>query len=137
MPEVRPFKEKSPKPTAPLLKEVLGSTFSFFEQLLQLAAKQSIEWNHSKTSGWMLKAGDRKKALFYLVPLENSFRVNLTMREAEKEMLLTEKSLSYLHEQLRTAKKYAEGFLLQFEVSDAPSAKKLLVFLAKLLEIRK
>ena len=137
MEETRPFKEQSPKPSAELLEKALGKTFPFYEALLQLTGHFSAEWNHSKTSGWMLKVSDRKKALFYLVPLENGFRVNLTVREAEKAMLLKEKSLSGLHEQLFGAKKYAEGFLLQFAVTDRKSAKILLDFLGKLVEIRK
>lgn len=136
MEEIRPFKEKSPKPEPELLKKALGNCFPLYEALLEKTGTFSAEWNHSKTSGWMLKIADRKKALCYLIPLQDAFRVHLTVREAEKEILLKEKSLSGLHEQLRGAKKYTEGFLVQFLVSDRPSAKKLMDFLKKLLETR-
>ena len=136
MEEIRPFKEKSPKPEPGLLKKALGNCFPLYEALLEMTGTYSAEWNHSKTSGWMLKIADQKKALCYVIPLEKAFRANLTVRETEKEILLKEKSLSGLHEQLRGAKKYTEGFLVQFLICDRPSAEKLMHFLKKLLETR-
>lgn len=73
------------------LRDTLGKAFGAYEALERLAATFAREWNHSKSSGWMQKVQHRQKALFYLVPLSGEFLVSLTLREAERAVLLEER----------------------------------------------
>ena len=112
--EARPFTDKQQMPEETTLRAVLGSRFDDYEQLTVLASSYSQTWNFSKSSGWMLKVFDRKKALFYLIPLNNAFKISLTIRENEREKLLEDAELAGLREKISAAKKYPEGYALQF-----------------------
>jgi hypothetical protein len=80
---------------------------------------------------------DGKKALYYLIPLEQSFKISLTVREQEKAAFLSDKGLRQMHNQLSKAKKYPEGYALQFLIDDHTSFSELIIFIKKLTEIRK
>ena len=69
----RPFKEKSHKPTEEQLNTVLGNLYTYFVDLKELTKGFKHEWNYSKTSGWIEKVADKKKALYYLIPLNDAF----------------------------------------------------------------
>lgn len=116
--EERPFWEKAPKPTPESIHRALGAAHPAYLKLLAIAAAYHHEWNHSKQSGWMLKIHDKKKALLYLIPLKNSFRVSLTLRQHERDALLESSALASLHPALQSAKQYAEGYALAFMVTD-------------------
>ena len=64
----------------------------------------------------MLKIHDGRKALVYLIPLNDAFRMSMAIREAERDELLADVDLAALHDKLASAKTYSEGFALQFDV---------------------
>lgn len=113
----RPFQDQTSRPTETTLQSTLGDKYACFQQILALAGTYSQEWNFSKTSGWMLKVADRKKALFYSIPFSGWFRISLTMRENERELFLADAALRELHEKIAAARKFSEGFALQFEIT--------------------
>ena len=84
----------------------------------------------------MLKVFDRKKALFYLIPLNNAFKISLTIRENEREKLLEDVDLAGLREKISAAKKYPEGYALQFMIAEHVDMPILIKFLTKLLALR-
>jgi hypothetical protein len=114
----RPFIDKARQPTTEALADVLAGATGFYDELLQTTGGLAQDWNHSKASGWMLKVHDRKKALFYVVPLAASFRISLTVRPEERTALAKDPGVAAVHDQLRAAKKYAEGYALQFLVAE-------------------
>jgi len=134
--EERPFKDKKQMPEDATLQAVMGSRFSDYQQLTSLTNSYSQEWNFSKSSGWMLKVFDRQKALFYLIPLSNAIRISLAIREKEWDVLLEDDDLSALHDKISAARKYVEGFALQFEVKEEAELPILVNFLTKLMAIR-
>ena len=117
----RPFLAKAPEPTSRAVASALGRTAPLFAELERMSDGFRRDWNHAKSSGWMLKIHDRKKALAYVVPLAGSFRVSLTVRPGERRSLLDDPSLAPVHDALRDAKKYAEGYALRFDVTDRES----------------
>jgi len=137
MMEERPFCNKAFEPTDDNLNMVLASTFSYYNQLLEHAEGFSRKWNYSKSSGWMQKVFDRKKALFYVIPLANQFQISMAVREAEREILLTDRGLDFAKEQLRQAKKYNEGYAMRYLVVDAKSSSRTILFIKKLIALRK
>jgi hypothetical protein len=124
------------KPTAASLERALGRSFAAHHALSQLTKSFPSEWNHSKASGWMKKVHDGKKALFYLVVLDGAFRVSLTLRARERASLLEDASMSALHGALGSAKKYAEGYALRFEVMDEVTFAPLKLVLERIIELR-
>jgi hypothetical protein len=134
--ETRPFHEKSTKPDAAKLKDSLGPSFRCYSELDKLSAAFKKEWNHSKMSGWMQKVSDSKKALYYIIPLENSFRVSLTIRENEREDFLEDITLSAVHALLNSARRFVEGYALQFTVVDRDSFLPLKALIQKLMATR-
>jgi hypothetical protein len=134
--ETKPFKEKTPKPTTVSLKNALATSFPFYQSLLGQVQGFGSEWIFSKMSGWMQKIADPKKSLCYIIPLNNSYKVNLTLRENERKLLIRDKTLKPLHAQISGARKYPEGFLMTFHVQDAAAAEECKLLIDKLIELR-
>lgn len=114
----RPFKEKSLKPTEENLVTVLGKVFTYFVEFNELTINYKHSWNHSKTSGWMEKVEDKKKALYYLIPLDNAFIISMAIRENEKNAILSNADYKKYHAIADQARKYSEGYNVKFEVVD-------------------
>jgi hypothetical protein len=125
------------QPTEPTLESVLGGAFGRYESLLGLAPAFAREWNFSKTSGWMLKVHDGKKALFYLIPLDCGFKVSLAIRESEREALMADPDLAAMNGALASAKKFSEGFGVQFDVDDHADFAVVEAFMTKLIAARR
>lgn len=135
--EEKSFLSPTPKPDSANLAAALGLTFDFYLELLAITTAFKPAWNHSKSSGWMLKISDGKKALCYIIPLSGCFKISLTLREAEREILLNDSTLTELHQQLSTAQKFVEGYALQFIISNKKEHAGLLKLLHALMFSRK
>ena len=136
MMENRPFTDKGPKPSEPALQTALGSAYTCWQKLLALASAYSQEWTFTKSSGWILKVYDRKKALFYLIPSSGAFKISLAIRESEREAFLGDEGLGNLHAQLLSAKKFIEGFALQFTLAGLDELPPLELLIGKLIAMR-
>ena len=137
MNEENPFYNKTSKPTNDNIKKVLASAFPYYNQFMENTKAFSKEWNYSKSSGWIQKVFDNKKALFYFIPLTNQFMISLTVRENEREKLLNDKEIDFHKEQLKQAKKYSEGFAMRFSVTDKESFSGTIIFIKKIIALRK
>jgi hypothetical protein len=133
----RPFADSGIRPTEPELESTLGGALGRYRSLLGLTTAFSREWNYSKTSGWMLKVHDGKKALFYLIPLDCGFKVSLAIRESEREALMADPDLAALTDTLASAKKFSEGFGVQFDVDGRADRGAVEAFMTKLIAIRR
>lgn len=134
--EERPFIEKSIKPTDQTIQATLRSTYIYYKNVVDLASSFSQEWTFSDSGGWMLKVYDRKKALFYLIPLNDSLKISLTIRKIEQEAFLRDDELKMLHDKISSSKKYIEGFALQFEIANKNEFQSLELFIRKLIALR-
>ncbi|MFS4493508.1 DUF3788 family protein [Maribacter sp. 2308TA10-17] len=132
----RPFSDKVLKPSKDSLKKVLGKGNDLYDELNNLTLRFKKDWNFSKSSGWMQKVHDGKKALYYFIPLNDSFLISLTLREHEKIDFLSDDDLYDLHDQIKTAKKYSEGYALRFLIDDIASFSKFITLIKKLIEKR-
>ena len=116
--EKRPFLDKNSKPTEQMLQSKFGETYTYYENLMSISDSFSKDWNFSKSSGWMLKVHDKKKALFYLIPLENEFKISMAIRENERKALLDNEEFITVHDVINSAKKYREGYALRFNIKN-------------------
>ena len=52
----------------------------------------------------MLKIYDKKKALFYLVPLHGAIKISMAIRESEKEAFLADTDMTSYYKSLHNAR---------------------------------
>jgi hypothetical protein len=134
--EEKVFLEKKDKPTEKALVVSLGKAFGFYEKILAITSQFPREWVFTKSGGWMLKIHDKKKALLYLIPLKHQLKVSMTLRESERISLLADKELSELHDRLENAKKFVEGFALQFPIANSADYKLFETFISEVIILR-
>ena len=115
----RVFMDAAQQPTDASVSEALGEAREFFDRILALTGDFAATWGFTKGSGWALKVADKKKALLYVVPLADMFRLSMTLRELERDELLGRKALESLHPAMREARKFSEGYALYFAI-DGP-----------------
>jgi hypothetical protein len=132
----RPFLDKSNKPTEQNMQSALGNMFVCFKEVIDLASSYSQEWMFTKSSGWMLKIYDPKKALFYLIPLNDGFKISLAIREDEQKAFLCDDELGVMQEKISSSKKYSEGYALQFDIANKNDFQLVELFIRKLIAIR-
>ena len=134
--EKRPFLDKNSKPTEQMLQSKFGETYTYYENLMKISGSFSQDWNFSKSSGWMLKVYDKKKALFYLIPLENEFKISMAIRENEKKAFLDHDEFKTIHDMINSAKKYREGYALQFNIKDKEDFEMVASLIERLIVLR-
>jgi len=117
----RPFLGKAQKPDIAALAAALGPVFASHRDLTNLCDDFKHEWVHTKGSGWMLKVADGKKALCYVIPLADSFRVSMAIGESERTALLESEHMADYRALLTSARKFAEGYSVAFDVTTASS----------------
>lgn len=132
----RPFIEKTNKPTDEKLAVAFAAAKEFYDDLKLVTANYRGTWSHYKTGGWTEKIADSKKALFYIIPLDTSFIVSMAIRESEHQAFLNSEEMKEYHTQLKTAKKYHEGFHMQFEITSSEDYKKAKYFILNVIEKR-
>ncbi len=132
----RPFINKSIKPDDKAIQSALKKTYSYYKKIMLLAESYSHEWSFSKSSGWMLKIYNKNKALFYFIPLTDSFKISMAIRENEREAFLNDSELEALQDRIFSAKKYSEGYALQFDISNKKDFHPLELLIIKLIALR-
>ncbi|HEX7496252.1 MAG TPA: DUF3788 family protein [Candidatus Limnocylindrales bacterium] len=117
----RPFLAQSSKPNDESLQAALGPAYGDYRAILGQTTAFARDWTFTRTAGWLLKIHDRTKALLYLIPLNQGFRMSMAIRESEREAMLRDPELVSVHQAIASARKYPEGFALAFDV-DGQSA---------------
>lgn len=131
------FDKNDIPPTEPKLKEALGAHYSAYKEILDLTDAFDHEWKYYGAKiGWQLKATRKGKALFYLTPHEQSFRIGFAVRENERKRLLDSNLFPESKCQLASAKKYPEGYPLRLEVRNKANMKDVRTVIAVLKESR-
>jgi hypothetical protein len=131
----RPFLGKAQKPDIAALE--LGPAFAFYRDLTHLCDGFKQEWVHTHGSGWMLKVTDGKKALCYVIPLEDSFRVSMAIRESERGALIESEHMADYAALLTSARKFAEGYSVVFDVTADSSYDHCRRFVCRIIEERR
>lgn len=132
--------KKTIEPVAPgdeYLAKQLGKTHPFFLKLTATAESFAQEWKYYGAKyGWTYKVSDRKKALFWLTPVENGFRIGLSLREEERESLLQSDLPDNLATAVREAMKSPEGFGVRLEVRNSKSFQQAEIIVNHLIRLR-
>jgi hypothetical protein len=134
--EKRPFMDKDAEPEDEKLKQTLEDSYDYYNELMEVTDSFLKDWNFSKSSGWMLKVHDKKKALFYVIPFKGEFKISMAIRENERKAFLDDGELSNIHNMLKSSKKYREGYALRFDVKNEENFQILNVLIKKLIDFR-
>ena len=108
------FTDRSVEPTTPSLLEVLGTTGGLWADLRQHLEDEYgplvEEWKHyGRKTGWQLKLLRKKRNLFFLTPFEGHFRVTFVFGDKAVAAIEESDVPRGFIEELRQARKYAEG----------------------------
>lgn len=101
------------------LRKKLGRSYKLFEEtMISLQFEQqgiSFEWKFSKTSGWYLICLKKKRRLFYLIPKQQDFLYRMLFGPRAVAEIRKGPFPVGIVEMLKSAKKYPEGTLLDFD----------------------
>jgi hypothetical protein len=129
--------EKSLIPDDSQLKATLDTAYPFFKQLEELTGTYAHECKfYNNKSGWTYKVSDKKKALFWITPLQGNFNIGFALRESEKETLLNNNIATDLKEKLSTAEKFPEGFALRLNIKNEDDFKNLVFIVNIIMKLR-
>jgi hypothetical protein len=104
------------------LRKKLGRSYKLFEEtIISLQFEQQgigFEWKFSKTSGWYLICLKKKRRLFYLLPRDRDFSYRMIFGDRAVAEIKRGAFPNHVARMLKSAKKYPEGTLLEFDKSN-------------------
>jgi hypothetical protein len=116
------FTDKELTPNNEMLKVSLVATYKFWQTLVEYVysvyPKTIEEWNFSKSAGWNFRLKDKKRAIIYLLPRANYFKVVLVFGQKATDEVLKSGVSVEIKTELKSAKAYAEGRSINIEVKD-------------------
>lgn len=116
------FMEKELVPTDEMLEKTIKNTFNLWQQIRNSVVSQypeaRKEWNFpGKKYGWSFRIKDKKRAIIYLLPRENYFKVAFVFGEKAIDKIMQSNINQEIKTELSNAKKYAEGRGIRIDVS--------------------
>jgi hypothetical protein len=118
------FTNKSETPTEIHLEAALGKSYLLWveirEHVLAQDPKLSQEWSYPGPKyGWSFRIKDKKRAIIYLLPRDNYFKVAFVFGQKAMDEIMTSSISSEIKTALSEARVYAEGRGIRIDVSDA------------------
>jgi hypothetical protein len=115
------FADKSKRPQKQALREVLGRSSITWDALIEWAAEEyqpfTEEWTcYSEKWGWSLRLKHKTRAILYMTPQAKHFLVGMVLGEKAVAVALKMKLPATVVKEIKTAKRYAEGRALRFEI---------------------
>ncbi len=129
--------EKSVLPNHQMLVELLGETFSCWEEIRKHLAETygslTEEWKYyGAKNGWTLKMLYKKRNLFFFKPYDNYFVVSFIFGDKAVSAVCKSDLPKKMIQEITNAKKYAEGRGLRVEVK----TQKAVAHIVKLIAIK-
>lgn len=133
MTDISIFQDKAVKPGDTDLVDKLGSVYEIWSQIYDFVLEKYpnglAEWNFpGKKYGWSFRIKDKKRAIIYLLPRENFFKVAFVSGQKAMDKIMESNIATKIKTELEQAKKYAEGRGIRIEIKDEtkiPDIKKL------------
>jgi hypothetical protein len=102
-----------------------------------IAKDYKHEWKYyNKKYGWSYRVADKKKPLFYVTPLKNSFHLGFSLQKAEKKTLEAELDNEAMTREIRKAKEFPEGFAVQFTITEKKMFDAVLAVIENVILVR-
>lgn len=126
-------KEQVHDPAA--IDAALGKNAVLWRELIRQVSEQcpqaTEQWHFSK-SGWNCRVKDKKRVIIYLMPGNRCFQMSVVLGQKAAEQALAGSLSQATKEVIRSAKVYAEGRGVRFEVHN----KKIMPDLMQLIDIK-
>ncbi len=118
------FTDKTVEPTQKDLQKELGSLYPLWEQIAESVREKypnpKEEWNYpGKKYGWSFRLKDKKRAIIYLLPRKNFFKVAFVFGQKASDQIMASNITQVIKEDLANAKKYVEGRGVSIEVHNS------------------
>ena len=131
------FTDKTNGPEQKDLVIALGKTYHLWEDIVRLVSLKSpnavCDWNFpGQKYGWSFRIKDKKRAIIYLLPRDKRFMVAFSFGKKAYEKIMDSNISEEIKQSLESAKVYAEGRGIRFEVND----QKLLKDISQLIDIK-
>ena len=115
------FTDKNKLPNDNDLKESLGDTYQLWqlikEYVISKYPKVLEEWNCSNY-GWSCRIKDKKRAIIYLLPRDNFFKVAFVFGQKATDLIMKSHIADSIKTELDSAKVYAEGRGIRIDIKD-------------------
>lgn len=117
------FPDKSKMPNDSDLIAILGNSVEFWNTIKEYVHTKypnSIdEWNYPGVKyGWSYRMKDKKRAIIYLLPREQYFKVAFVFGQKATEMVMQSKVDKQIKEELNAAKPFAEGRGIRIDITN-------------------
>lgn len=137
MTDISIFPDKAIKPTLNDVGDQLGDLYPLWERIYNLVYEKypnaTEEWNYpGKNYGWSFRIKDKKRAILYFLPRENSFLVAFVFGQKAYDEIMQTDIAENIKTDLSNAKKYAEGRGVRIEITDESQLRDI----EKLIEIK-
>ena len=118
------FTDKNIVPTDVLLSESLGLCYDLWQNMKEYVLlknpKATAEWNYPGAKyGWNFRIKDKKRAIIYLLPRENYFKVAFVFGQKATDAVLASTVSEAIKSDLMAARVYAEGRGITIEVKNS------------------
>jgi hypothetical protein len=129
------FQVKSSKPNARMLSGALGRSYEYWEEMKKALqaehGKLTEEWKYySASSGWTLKVLLKQRNLFFFTPCEGYFRIAFVFGDKAVGVVADSDLPARIVQELKSAKRYAEGRGLRIEVKKQAEIKTVITLAA-------
>lgn len=131
------FMDKSKTPVDDDLLQPLGDTYLLWETIkktvFQKYPKAMEEWNYpGKNYGWSFRIKDKKRAIIYLMPRQNYFKVAFGFGQKATDEVMNSDVSQDIKNELAIARVYAEGRGIRIDVKNSD----ILTDIIRLIEIK-
>ncbi len=118
------FMDKSLLPNDSLLKSAIGESYTLWSQVRNFVLEKypgaKEEWNFpGKKYGWSFRIKDKKRAIIYLLPRENYFKVAFVFGQKATGQIMEDSIDQEIKTKLSNAKVYAEGRGIRIDVNES------------------
>ena len=101
----------------------LGNTYSIWNKIVEYVHTKYPnafdEWNYSGDKyGWSFRIKDKKRAIIYLLPRANFFKVSFVFGQKATNIIMNSEISDAIKTELNAAKVYAEGIGIRIEIKD-------------------
>ena len=135
--EEKIFTEKLKQPTEDDLKNILGTRYKFWIDLIKFIefnfGAPVTEWKfYGKKSSWVQKLFLKKRNLLFFIPYDKFFRIGMVFGDKAVAEIVKSDLPKEIIEEIQNTKKYAEGRGLRIDVKDKTN----LEIVKKLVQIK-
>jgi hypothetical protein len=121
MEDINLFTDKTSAPSEKDLLKALGTTAPLWKEIKAYVLSQypqAVEkWSYPGAKyGWSFRLMDKKRAIVYLLPRENFFKVAFVFGEKATHEILESDTSEKIKEELRSAKAHAEGRGIRLDI---------------------